>query len=137
MNPKSFWAVAAGIVFIVVVSTLVDVVLHATGVFPPWDRPIGNRLSLLATSYRIVISVAGAWLTARLAPRDPLKHAMILGYVGTVLGLVGVITTWNLALGPRWYPVALAALAIPQCWLGGKLYEQGHPHAVQKSGAAS
>jgi hypothetical protein len=48
-----------------------------------------------------------------------MKHAMILGYVGAVLGLVGVVATWNLGLGPRWYPIALAGLAIPQCWLGG------------------
>ena len=84
-----------------------------------------------------MISVAGAWLTARLAPGRPVKHAMILGYVGTALGASGVITTWNLALGPRWYPIALAVLAIPQCWLGGTLYERGHPHAVQESGAAA
>ena len=48
---------------------------------------------------------------------------MILGVVGTVLGLVGVVATWNQGLGPRWYPILLAVLAIPQCWLGGKLYE--------------
>ena len=69
------------------------------------------------------ISVGGAWLTARLAPEKPLKHAMILGYVGVVLGLVGLVATWNLGLGPRWYPIALVVLAIPQCWAGGKIYE--------------
>jgi hypothetical protein len=52
-----------------------------------------------------------------------MKHAMILGYVGVALGLFGVAATWNLGLGPRWYPVLLVVLAIPQCWLGGKLYE--------------
>jgi hypothetical protein len=123
---KSFWAVAAGVLVIVVVTTLVDVVLHAVDVFPPMAQPIGNRLALLATSYRVVISVGGAWLTARLAPDQPMKHAMILGGVGTVLGLIGVAATWNLGLGPRWYPIALAVLAIPQCWLGGRLYETTH-----------
>jgi hypothetical protein len=34
-----------------------------------------------------------------------------------------VLVTWNLNLGPRWYPVALAVLAIPQCWLGAKIHE--------------
>ena len=37
-----------------------------------------------------------------------MTHAMILGYVGLVLGVVGVVTTWNLGLGPRWYPIGLA-----------------------------
>ena len=122
MNSKSIWAIVAGVLGIVVVTTLVDILLHAVGVYPPWDQPIDDRLALLATSYRIVISVGGAWLTARLAPDKPMKHAMILGVVGTVLGLVGLVATWNSGLGPRWYPIALAVLAIPQCWLGGKLY---------------
>lgn len=46
------------------------------------------------------------------------------GVVGVVLGLIGVFATWNAGLGPRWYPVSLAVLARPQCWLGGKLYER-------------
>jgi hypothetical protein len=87
------------------------------------DQPINDTLALLATSYRIVITVGGAWLTARLAPNEPMKHAMILGYVGVVMGLIGVAATWNLALGPRWYPILLVVLAIPQCWAGGRIYE--------------
>ena len=123
MNKKSVGAVVAGVLFIVIVSTLVDIVLHALGVFPPMKVPINDSPALLATSYRVVISIAGAWLTARLAPDQPMKHALILGVVGTFLGLAGVVATWNAGLGPRWYPVLLAVLAIPQCWLGGKLYE--------------
>ena len=123
MNKKSIWAVVAGVLFIIGFTTVVDIVLHATGVFPPMDQPINDALALLATSYRIVISVGGAWLTARLAPDKPMKHAMILGYVGVVLGLIGVAATWNLGLGPRWYPISLVVLAIPQCWAGGRIYE--------------
>jgi uncharacterized membrane protein len=123
MNKRSIWAVVAGVLFIVVASTLVDIVLHAVGVFPPMKHPLNDSLALLATSYRVVISIGGAWLTARLAPDNPMKHVLILGVVGTILGLVGVVATWNLGMGPRWYPIALAVLAIPQCWLGGKLYE--------------
>jgi hypothetical protein len=123
MNKKSIWAVAAGVLFIVVASTLVDIVLHLAHVFPPMDQPIDDALALLATSYRVVIGIGGAWLTARLAPNQPMKHALILGYVGVALGLAGLVATWNLGLGPRWYPVALVVLAIPQCWVGGKIYE--------------
>lgn len=123
MNKKSVWAVVAGLLVIIGVTTLVDILLHLTGVFAGADQPLDDALALLATSYRIVISIAGAWLTARLAPDRPMKHAMTLGYVGLILGLVGVVATWNLGLGPRWYPIALAVLAIPQCWAGGKIYE--------------
>jgi hypothetical protein len=123
MNKRSIWAVVAGLLVVIVGSTLVDIVLHLAGVFPPVGQPINDSLALLATSYRIVISIGGAWLTARLAPDRPMKHVLILGLVGTALGLIGVVATWNKGLGPRWYAIALAALAIPQCWVGGKLYE--------------
>ena len=123
MNRKSIWAVVAGVLFIIILTTLVDILLHATGVFPSMNQPIGDALTILATAYRIVISIGGAWLTARLAPERPMKHAMILGSVGVVLGLVGVVATWNLGLGPRWYPIALTVLAIPQCWAGARIYE--------------
>lgn len=122
MNLRSFGAVLAGLVFTVVGSTVVDGVLHGVGFFPGLDQPINNLQSLVATAYRFVISAAGAWLTARLAPAHPLRHAMVLGYIGTVLGLVGVVFTWNAGMGPRWYPIALAVLAVPQCWLGGTIY---------------
>ena len=137
MSKKSIVPLVAGVVFVVVVTTLVDVVMHATGVYPPWDQPIDDKLALLATSYRIVISIGGAWLTARLAPTKPMKHALILGLVGTVLGLVGVVATWNRGLGPRWYPIGRAALAIPQCWVGGKLYEMRSGNRQSARRAAS
>jgi len=121
---RSIWAVVAGVLTIIIVTTLVDIVLHVAQVYPAWDSPLDDRLALLASSYRLVISIGGAYLTAKLAPDQPMRHAMILGYVGTVLGVIGLVTTWNAGLGPRWYPVSLAVLAIPQCWVGGKIYEQ-------------
>jgi hypothetical protein len=120
---RSIWAVVAGVLVTVVVTTLVDIALHAAHVFPPMNQPLNDALAALATSYRIVISIGAAWLTARLAPQNPMKHALALGVVGTILGIVAVVATWNLGLGPRWYPIAIAVLALPQCWLGGKLYE--------------
>ena len=120
---RSVWAVVAGLLVVILVTTAVDIALHVAGVFPPQGQPLTDALALLATAYRIVISVAGAWLTAWLAPQRPMKHALILGAVGTALGIVGVVVTWNLNLGPRWYSIALAVLAVPQCWLGAKIHE--------------
>jgi hypothetical protein len=112
-----------GVVVIIVVTTLVDVALHLAGVYPGPEKPLSQGLALLATSYRILISIGGAWLTARLAPGKPMKHALALGYVGTVLGLIGLAATWGKGLGPTWYPIALVVLAVPQCWAGGRLFE--------------
>lgn len=122
MNKKSIWAVVAGVLVIVIVTTLVDIALHAARFFPPVSQPINDVQAAVATVYRIIISIGGAWLTACLAPAQPMKHALILGCVGTVLGLIGLMATWNLGLGPKWYPIALAVLALPQCWVGGRVY---------------
>ena len=121
MNKKSIWAVVAGVLFVIIVTTLVDVVLHMTGTYSA-NEPMSNAQAIVATAYRIVIGVLGAWLTARLAPAQPMKHALILGVVGTLLGLVGIAMTYGKGMGPDWYPVALAVLAIPQSWLGGYVY---------------
>jgi len=122
MSWKSAGAVLAGVLFVIIITTGVDVALHMAGVYPPGDQPLTHALALLATAYRIVIGIAGGWLTARLAPAEPMRHALRLGYLGTGLALVGLVGTWNMGLGPRWYPLALVLLAIPQCWVGGRLY---------------
>jgi len=137
MKWRSILAVVVGVLFIIIVTTLVDFALHAAGVYPPIDQPISDGLAVLATIYRVIISIAGAWITARLAPQKPMKHALILGVVGVILGLVGVVATWNLELGPRWYPIALVVLAIPQCWVGGKLYEMQSRSPMKSTGASS
>jgi hypothetical protein len=38
-----------------------------------------------------------------------------------VVALIGVVTTWNMGLGPRWYPISLVILALPEAWLGARL----------------
>jgi hypothetical protein len=124
MNWRSIWAVLAGILVGIVATTLVDVALHVAGVFPPFDRPIDDALALLASSYRLIIGIGCAWLTARLAPARPMQHAMVLGALGATVALAGVVATWNLGLGPRWYPISLVILAMPQSWAGAKLCER-------------
>jgi drug/metabolite transporter (DMT)-like permease len=122
---KSIGAVLAGILVGAVLSLGTDVVLHAARVFPPWDQPASDALLLLATAYRTIYSVAGSYITARLAPNRPMLHALVLGVLGLAVSIVGAAVTWNKgpAFGPHWYPVALVVLAMPQCWAGGKLYE--------------
>ena len=120
---RSIGAVFAGLLFIVILSLLTDVVMHATGIYPPWFQYMPDSLFLLATAYRVVYSLLGSYLTARLAPQRPMLHALILGVVGMVLSLAGALATWNKGpeFGPKWYPITLIAIAVPLAWLGGKL----------------
>jgi hypothetical protein len=121
---RSVGAVLAGLVGIFAVTTAVDIVMHATGVFPPSyaTTPMSSALFLLAFAYRFVIDLAGSWLTARLAPDRPMRHALALGWVGLGLSITGAIALWN--AGPHWYPIALAASALPCAWLGGRLHRR-------------
>jgi len=120
---RSIGAIFAGLLFIVVLSTVTDVVMHATGVYPPWFHYMLDSLFLLATAYRIVYSILGSYLTARLAPHRPMLHALILGVVGVLLSFAGALSTWNKGpeFGPKWYPITLIVMAIPIAWVGGKL----------------
>jgi hypothetical protein len=126
---RSVGAVLAGIVAVVVLSVGTDEILHLAQVYPPWGQRMADGLFGLATAYRIVYSIAGGYITARLAPYAPLRHAVILGLIGLVPGLLGVmVAIAKPELGPLWYPVALAVTGLPCAWLGGVLYHQpGHP----------
>ena len=120
---RSVGAVLAGLLFIIIITTATDALLHATGTFPPWGQPMSDSLFLLAFAYRVVYGIAGGYLTARLAPDKFVKHAVVLGVIGFVLSLGGTVATWNLGpeFGPKWYPLLLMVIAIPTAWLGGKL----------------
>jgi hypothetical protein len=119
---RSTGAVFAGVLAVFVLSTGVDQILHSLQVFPPWGTKMGAGLFLLALAYRTVFNVSGGYITARLAPANPLRHAFILGLVGVVLSVAGLIASLVADLGPVWYPLALVLEAVPCAWLGGKLY---------------
>ena len=85
-----------------------------------WDP----RLNLLALSYRTGYTIVGGYLTARLAPRAPMRHVAILGIIGTVMATAGAVVAIRLAdLGPNWYPIALAVTGFPCVCVGGLLSE--------------
>jgi peptidoglycan/LPS O-acetylase OafA/YrhL len=116
-------AVLAGMAVGVVLSLGTDQVLHVLKVYPPWGESMSDPLFLLATAYRLVYGVIGSYVMARLAPDQPMKHALAGGVIGVVVSTLGAVATWNHQppLGPHWYPVALIVTAMPCAWLGGKL----------------
>lgn len=120
---RSVGAVLAGLLVVIIITTATDALMHATGIFPPWGQPMSDSLFVLAFAYRIVYGIVGGYITARIAPNQPVKHALLLGVIGFVLSLAGAAATWNRGpeFGPKWYPLALIVIAIPTAWLGGKL----------------
>jgi hypothetical protein len=120
---RSIAAVFLGILAVFVLSLGVDQILHVLDVYPPWGQPMYSfGLNLLALAYRIPFNIAGGYIAARLAPHSPLKHALIYGWIGFGLSLVGVAGAVVIGgLGPLWYPVLLALSALPCAWIGGRL----------------
>ena len=120
---NSFVSVCLGLLATVALSIGTDAAMHATGVFPQLGTPMSNGLFALATAYRIVYGIVGGFITARLAKTNPMKHALVLGGIGTLLSILGAVASWNAGpeFGPKWYPVLLIFIALPSCWLGGKL----------------
>ncbi len=119
---RSIGAILAGLVLIFATSTATDSALHAAGIFPAIGQGMSDSLLALATAYRVVYSVLGCWLTARLAPRRPMKHALELGAVGVVLTTLGTIAMWD--KGHHWYPLTLIAISLPAAWFGGWLRQR-------------
>jgi hypothetical protein len=120
----SVGAVLAGFLATFVLSVGTDAVLHAAGVFPAIGQTMSDRLFVLAAAYRAAWTVAGGYLTARLAPHRPLRHALVLGAVGLLVGTVGLLATWGRGLGPAWYPISIVAMALPCVWAGARLRER-------------
>jgi hypothetical protein len=119
---QSVGAVLVGWVTVVVLSLATDHVFQVAKVYPGWGQPVfALKLNLLALSYRCAYSMLGSYLAAKLAPRHPMRHAMTLGVIGFLLSLLGAVTAIQNHFGPAWYPLTLAATAIPCAWLGGRL----------------
>ena len=121
--PRSVAAVLVGTLLVIALSVGTDELLHFAHVYPDWGYPMPEPgLNLLALAYRCIYNIAGAWLTARLAPRHPARHLWAFATIGFVLGGVGAIATIPMHLGPAWYPILLALGAWPCTWLGGAAY---------------
>ena len=101
----------------------IDVVMHATGIYPPWFQPMRTSLWLVAIGYRMIDGTIGGYVAARLAPDRPVVHALVLGSIGFALSVAGLVATWNKGpeFGPKWYPLALVVVSLPCALLGGLL----------------
>jgi peptidoglycan/LPS O-acetylase OafA/YrhL len=123
---RSVWAVVAGLIVIFILSMGMDGIMHATGIFPAYGQAMSDGLFAWATAYRVISSIIGCYVTARLAPNRPLAHALWLGWVGVLISTIATIATWNKGpvFGPHWYPIALVLVSLPCAWIGGKLYQR-------------
>lgn len=118
---KSIGAVLAGFVVTAVASSATDMALESTGYLPTGHIYAAVPVVLSVIAYRTVFDVLGAYVAATLAPSQPMRHALILGALGTLGGLAAAVATWNMNIGPHYYALSVAAVGLPAAYLGGLL----------------
>jgi hypothetical protein len=124
--PRIALAVFIGFVVTTALSIGTDIVLVLAGISPQSGDIMSSQPRLLfASTYRAVFGVLGAFVTAMVANLYYKRAVLALGVVGTLLGVIGIFAQWDKwNRATAWYPILLAVLAIPSCWIGGKLYER-------------
>lgn len=134
---RSIAAVGAGFLFIALLSIGADSVLRslAPSAFDASGRTDSPAILLLVLAYVGVFAVSGCYLTARLAPNHPMRHALILGAVGLVFDVVGTVVLWNTA--PAWYHLLALTLVMPYAWLGGHIRERQLRSASESTSAVA
>jgi hypothetical protein len=113
-------SILAGMIVTTLLSTATDLVLHFTGIYPPFGEPLFDTgLLTLSTAYRFFYQVLGGWITARIAQEQESKALWIMGIIGAILWMAGTLAMPDMS--PLWYGVVGALLSIPSVMIGGRL----------------
>lgn len=120
---RSIGAIVAGFLLIAILSFGTGAIVESMNPDAFTARGVTEDVTmlLLAILYVGVYAIAGCYLTGRLAPNRPLRHAMILGILGLIFNVMGTIAMWDTA--PVWYHVVSLLLVLPYAYIGGKLAE--------------
>jgi len=78
-----------------------------------------NGALVTSTALFVVISIFCAWLCARLAPTNALKHVLWLFLIGETVGVISTIPNWNKGW-PHWYWLSWLITWPISCWIGLK-----------------
>lgn len=123
-NARSAVAVATGFIVIGVLAFGTDALVRAQ--IPSAYESSGRMESvawlLFTQAYVFLYATIGCWLAARLAPDRPMRHALLLGWLGLAFNVVGSAAQWSTV--PVWYHVVALALVMPAAWLGGRIRER-------------
>lgn len=116
-------AIVAAILINFILATAIDHGFHVAGIYPPYGEPMmDNGLMALAFSYRVIITIFAAYITAMIAKEKAKTAIYFTGILGTALWGAGAIFAWD--FGPAWYHIVGIASALPLAITGWKLYER-------------
>ncbi len=118
---RSIIAVIAGSVIWMVTALGMDGVLMS--LMPAWFGANGKvesvPLMLFMMSYSLLFSVLGGFVTASIARRKEIQHALALGVLQLAMGIIATVQFYDTA--PLWYHVMFLMLLVPANIFGGQL----------------
>jgi hypothetical protein len=116
---KSILAVAGGIVtFSLALLSMMAVGNALLGADTEWiNRSVVTHLAWLVWN---IVSMSGAgYLSAWIAPKSPVAHAVVMGTIQTVFTTTAMATVTD-DTTPRWLWMCGIVLTIPAAWLGAR-----------------
>lgn len=116
-------AIVAAILINFILASAIDHGFHIAGIYPPYGEPMHDSgLIALAFSYRAIITIFAAYITAMIAKEKAKTAIYFTGILGTAMWLAGAIFMWD--FGPAWYHIVGILSALPLAIAGWKLYER-------------
>ncbi|MBS4063833.1 MAG: hypothetical protein KGZ74_04705 [Chitinophagaceae bacterium] len=121
---KSIAAILAGFMLAAILSIGTDILLNSLGIIDMESfKDSSTVIILIVIIYRFIYNVIGCYLTSKLAPDKPMKHALIIGVIGTLFALLGSIVMWDKAVA--WYNISVIIISLPSAWIGAKSFTMG------------
>jgi cytochrome bd-type quinol oxidase subunit 1 len=109
---RSIGSVAAGYIVFAASAALL---FQLSGREPHDPAPLAFMLASII--WGCTFALVAGWLTARVAGRQPMRHAAVLAAIIALGAIVSLI----MSSGESWSQIAAAALMAPSAWLGGRL----------------
>ncbi len=124
---RSVLAVLAGIVVLTVTSFAIEAVANPwmMRMFPnalPNEAAMNHNVpaKLFMIAYTMLCIAAGGYVTAWLARRSPVRHAVIMGAIEAAMTIGMMIALPGQA--PLWSWIAGIVLIVPAAWCGGIIH---------------
>jgi peptidoglycan/LPS O-acetylase OafA/YrhL len=117
---RSILSIVVGIVVLIGTALLTDAILLK--LFPAitdaQGRVTSTAVAFLLMAYSLAYCVLAGYVTALVARRREVAHALVLGVVLVLMLIYPTITSWDTT--PVWYHVALFVFTAPACVAGGR-----------------
>ena len=120
---RSIGAVVAG--YLVEGLLVMTLVVLAVIIVPQWQETADGAYLATNMMLNVIAAIAGGYVCARLSPDRPLGHALALGLVTLLLGVLYALhmpTEASRPALPDWNGTAIAMIALPSILLGALVF---------------